>query len=118
MLDVKIPAVYRLTYAIGRVICRRLAKKYGFETDGIPDMGEPYIMVCNHVTESDQIFVMLASTQPVYFVCGEHLLRNPVYGRPLKLLADPIPVEKQVLLKRREGDDAPSPGGPQRHDLP
>lgn len=94
MLDVKIPAVYRLTYAIGRMISRRLAKKYEFETDGIPDMGEPYIMVCNHVTESDQIFVMLASTQPVYFVCGEHLLRNPVYGKPLKILADPIPVEK------------------------
>ncbi len=94
MINVDTPVRYRVSYAIGRLICRGLARKYEFETDEIPETGEPYILVSNHLTESDQIFAILGSPRPIYFVCGEHLLRNKLYGKPLKLLADPIPVEK------------------------
>lgn len=94
MEKVNTPATYRMTYAIGRLICRGLARKYSFETDEVPEIGEPYIIISNHVTEADQVFIILVSPRPVYFVCGEHLLRNKLYGKPLKLLADPIPVAK------------------------
>ena len=93
MEKVRTPGAYGPAYAIGRRVCKSLAKKYEFETDLIPKIDEPYIMMSNHVTESDQIFTCIASPRPMFYVCGEHLLRGK-YSLPLKFLANPIPVEK------------------------
>ncbi len=70
-----------------------MKKKYGFRTDLVPGMEEPYLMLSNHTTEDDMFFCGIASPQPMCFVCGEHLLRKG-YGRLLRVLADPVPVPK------------------------
>ncbi len=84
-------AVYGLIRAFIRPVIKR---KYSFSTDYVPETGEPYIMLSNHTTEDDMLFTGTASRKHMYFVCGEHLLRNKLYGKPLRLLADPIPIPK------------------------
>lgn len=66
-------ATYRLVCWVGKFITKR---KYSFKTDKVPKVGEPYIMISNHTTEEDMLFAGLASRRHMYFVCGEHLLRN------------------------------------------
>ena len=86
--------LYRAVYRVVRLFIKPyVRKKYGFSTDLVPKMSEPYLMVSNHTTEEDMFFCGLASRQPMCFVCGEHLLRKG-YGRLLRTLADPIPVPK------------------------
>lgn len=68
--------------------------KYRFKTNRIPQMDEPFILLSNHTTEEDMLFTAAASKQHMYFVCGEHLLRNKLYGKPLRVLGDPVPVPK------------------------
>ena len=68
--------------------------KYRFKTDTLPRIEEPYLLLSNHTTEEDMFFTIAASKEPMYFVCGEHLLRNKLYGKPLRVLADPVPIPK------------------------
>ena len=68
--------------------------KYRFKTDKLPQIDEPYILLSNHTTEEDMFFTGAASRHHMYFVCGEHLLRNKHYGRLLRTLADPVPLPK------------------------
>ena len=68
--------------------------KYRFKTDRLPKMEEPYLLLSNHTTEEDMLFTAAASRRHMYFVCGEHLLRNKLYGKPLRILVNPVPVPK------------------------
>ena len=71
-------------------------------------------MLSNHTTEVDMLFVGTACRQHMYFVCGEHLLRNKTYGSLLRRLADPIPIPKgsaslkairEILNRIKEGQN-------------
>ncbi|MCR5336373.1 MAG: 1-acyl-sn-glycerol-3-phosphate acyltransferase [Synergistes sp.] len=87
--------LHKAVYSIIRAIVRPYIRhKYRFTTDMIPDLKEPYLMLSNHTTEEDMLFTGTAGRKHMYFVCGEHLLRNRVYGKPLRILADPIAVPK------------------------
>jgi len=88
------PLLYRLVYGTVRALVAPTLKKYTFTTDRVPELDEPYLMVSNHTTERDMWMTGRASRQPMYFVCGEHLLRNRLYGKALRTLADPIPMPK------------------------
>ena len=88
------PLRYRIIYHGVRFYQRLAMRKYGFTTDKVPKMDEPYLMISNHTTEFDMWLTGLASPKPVYYVCGEHLTRKKVYGKPLRLLGNPIPVPK------------------------
>ncbi len=68
--------------------------KYTFTTDRVPRLNEPFLLLSNHTTEEDMLFTGTACKEHMYFVCGEHLLRNRLYGKPLRVLLDPIPVPK------------------------
>lgn len=82
---------YRLVYYVAKRVTK---KKYSFTTDRVPKVGEPYIMISNHTTEEDMLFAGLASKRHMYYVCGEHLLRNKTYGKLLRVLINPIPLPK------------------------
>ncbi|MCR5760720.1 MAG: 1-acyl-sn-glycerol-3-phosphate acyltransferase [Sphaerochaetaceae bacterium] len=82
-------------YHVARLVTGPMVKKkYSFTTDRIPKLREPFIMLSNHTTEDDMLFTGMASKQHMTFVCGEHLLRNKTYGKPLRLLINPIPLPK------------------------
>lgn len=85
---------YRFVYGCARLYSKLEMKKYSFTTDLIPKMDEPFFMISNHTTEFDMWAVAVASPRPFYIVCGEHLTRNKVYGKPLRIFANPIPVPK------------------------
>ena len=88
-------AFHRAFYAVGRALLVPYVKlKYGFRTNRIPPLDEPFLLVSNHTTEEDMFFAGVASRSHMYFVCGEHLLRDPRYGKALRALVDPIPVPK------------------------
>ena len=100
-------------------MCRKLAlpyihARYGFKTNILEKVEGPFLLVSNHTTEDDMFFTAAASRQPMYFVCGEHLLRNKVYGRFLRKLLRPIPVPKgastlpavrQILKRLNDGQN-------------
>ena len=71
-----------------------LKLRYQFTTDTLPPMDEPFILLSNHTTEDDMFFTGTAVRGHMYFVCGEHLLRNRLYGGLLRNLVDPIPLPK------------------------
>ena len=105
--------VHKLVYHLVRFFIRPMVwRKYRFTTDHVPKMKEPFLLVSNHTTEDDMLFTGLASFQQTYFVCGEHLLRNKVYGKALRILQDPIPLTKggaslsavkEMLLRLKAG---------------
>ena len=105
--------INKATYALVRLLAKGITKKkYSFRTDRVPEVGEPYIMISNHTTEEDMLFAGLASRRHMYFVCGEHLLRNKTYGKPLRILINPIPLPKggaalgaikEILKRVRQG---------------
>ncbi len=90
-----------------------LLRKYSFQTDRLPELEEPFLMVANHTTESDMLMAAVAAQKPMYFVCGEHLLRGK-YGRLIQRLANPIPLPKgassvpaikEILRRLRQGNN-------------
>ena len=87
--------LHKAVYHIAKVVLPPFLKnKYSFRTDRLPELDEPYIMLSNHTTENDMFFAGMASRRHMYFVCGEHLLRNKTYGKLLRVLVDPIPLPK------------------------
>ncbi|MCR5594396.1 MAG: 1-acyl-sn-glycerol-3-phosphate acyltransferase [Lachnospiraceae bacterium] len=88
-------ALHKIIYTIAVFVIKPAMKiKYGFKTDKVPDIKEPFILLSNHTTEDDMCFTAMAVRGHMYFVCGEHLLRNKLYGKLLRILIDPIPVPK------------------------
>lgn len=77
-----------------RLVSPFLKAKYSFRTDMVPHLDEPYIMLSNHTTDLDMLFVGMASREHMYFVCSEHLLRNKLYGKLLRHLVNPIPLPR------------------------
>ena len=104
---------YETLFRSALPVFRLLLKKYRFQTDHLPVMDEPFLMLANHATESDHFMAACAARQPMTFVCGEHLLRGK-YGRLLKSIANPIPVPKgasairsvrEILRRLRHGEN-------------
>ena len=82
-----------------RFLCRLLgpAIRYraGLEMERLPE-GKAAVVVCNHVTNFDPVFLALASpTRPLTYVASEHILRDrPMLRKLLYALFDPIPRRK------------------------
>ena len=88
-------SIPKTVYSVARFFVKPyVRRKYQFTTEKLPSVGEPFILLSNHTTEDDMLFTALASRQPMSFVCGEHLLRNRLYGKLLRSLVNPIPLPK------------------------
>ena len=106
---------YSVLYRFARCLIAPYVKsRYSFRTDLVPEQEEPFLLVSNHTTEDDMFFTLRACARPMYFVCGEHLLRNKYYGKLLRSLCNPIPVPKggatlsavmQMLKRLKAGDN-------------
>lgn len=79
---IKVTWYQRFLYNVVRLVARiKLKNKYGFEVKALK-MDEPYIIMSNHLTDNDMLFLLLAVKGPLFFVCSEHLAR----GKDSKIL--------------------------------
>lgn len=72
-------------------IVRPVAKrKFNLSYETLENIEGPYLVLSNHTTDWDCIFVGLASTRQLYFVATEKLARMGIGGRLVRNLFDPI----------------------------
>lgn len=64
--------------------------KFGYRYKSIGKIKGPYIVLANHTTDWDPLFVGVASKKQMYFVASEHIARWKVAFKFLKYAFDPI----------------------------
>ena len=87
---------YRLIYRLGSFLATFLLRKYRFDTNKIRKTDENYLVVSNHLTELDWLILAAAFKEHMYFVAGEHLLRNK-FGPKAQKWQDTIFVFKDAV---------------------
>lgn len=67
-----------------------LKKKFNYTFDAIPKTDGPFFLLINHNLNIDAVLVSLATSEPIYFVASEHMLRGGIgaslvrhYFRPI-----------------------------------
>ena len=81
---------FKAVWAILRPIAMLITLiRFNFKTK-IYDPQGPYIVVCNHVTDWDPIFVACAFKEPMRFVSSEHIMRAGFVSKIIGWAADPI----------------------------
>ena len=71
---------------------------FRFSYDPLPDIPGPFLLVSNHTTEFDPIFLSIAAGKPLRFVANEHIMRKGFGTRFLTAFFHPI-----VHRKGRDG---------------
>ena len=61
------------------------------------DHKRQYLILYNHQTDYDQIFVGLAFRQPIYYLAMEDILSNGWISSFLRFAVAPIPIKKQTM---------------------
>ena len=74
-----------------------IRRKFNYQFDKLPDIGGPFLLLCNHNTDYDPIFVSLACPAPVRFVASEHITRSGLGAWFLKRYFAPIIHTKGVM---------------------
>lgn len=64
--------------------------KFHFYNKRIPLLKEPLIIISNHCTGVDPVFIGCAFSNHVYYVAGEHVLRMGLASKFIKFMFDPI----------------------------
>lgn len=67
-----------------------MKSKYRYYSKRLPLQKEPFIVLANHCTGLDPIFIGCSFSNHVYFVAGEHVLRMGLASRFIKYMFDPI----------------------------
>jgi len=90
-----------------------LKLKFGYRYEVAKDLPENYIVLSNHTTDFDPIFVAASFPKQMYFIASEHITRWKKFYPILKHLFDPIIRQKgtvaaaaviQALRKVKEGN--------------
>ena len=72
-----------------------LKLRYGVKKSGNLTLpGEPCVVLYNHVTDLDIVWVMDAFREQMYCVASEHVVRLPVAGKLISLFFAPILIKK------------------------
>jgi len=79
----------RIAYCIFRLKYRFRSKLYKLPK-------EPHLILFNHVSNLDPVFVGLSFTRPTYFIANEDLFNIPYVSKILNYLVAPIPKQKSV----------------------
>ncbi len=82
---------YRGARAVLGPLLKRL---FCYEAQPAQQINGPYIVIANHTTDLDALFVSISFPRHMYFVASEHLFRTRVLGGLLKYFLDPIPKQK------------------------
>jgi 1-acyl-sn-glycerol-3-phosphate acyltransferase len=86
--------------------------KFNYHPEKLEPEHKPYIILSNHTTDYDPIFLGLSVPELVHYVASDHVFRWGFTSRLLKFLGDPIPrlksatdiqAVKQVFIKLNEG---------------
>jgi len=89
----------RKIYAILKIIAAPFIKSRfnfkGGEFFKAPD--EPFIVISNHVTNLDMVWVAISMDKHLYFVSSEHVVRKGILGRAVNFLFHPIVREKATV---------------------
>ena len=64
--------------------------KFGYKYEKAKDLPETYIVLSNHVTDYDPVFVSASFDKQMYFVASEHTTRWGLASKFLKHCFDPI----------------------------
>ena len=67
-----------------------IAKWFGYTYDTISAADEPYLILSNHNTDLDPVFVGVAVERHSYFVATENIMRKPTVAWLMKKVFDPI----------------------------
>lgn len=59
-----------------------------------PAVPAPYLVIANHTTDFDSLFVALSFPQQMYYVASEHIFRSPFLRRFFAYMLAPIPKRK------------------------
>ena len=85
---------HRIVWKLLRPFARLLLKcKFNYSSPVYAPKG-PFIVLCNHVTDWDPIFVGAAFKEQMYFVTSEHLLRLGFVSKLIMWLQAPIARQK------------------------
>ena len=85
---------HRIVWKLLRPVARLLLKiKFNYSAPTYAPKG-PFIVLCNHVTDWDPIFVGAAFKEQMYFVTSEHLLRLGFVSKLIMWLQAPIARQK------------------------
>ena len=71
-----------------------LKRLFRFEAQLAPHVEGPYIVIANHTTDLDALFVAMSFPKQMYFVASEHIFRSTILSRLLVRYLDPIPKQK------------------------
>ncbi len=82
---------YRVMRALLRPWLRWL---FGLRALPAPDVAGPMIVVANHTTDLDALFVAMSYPKHMYYVASEHIFRKPLLRRFFTFFLDPIPKRK------------------------
>jgi len=64
--------------------------KFGFQYKRANDLPDNYIVLSNHVTDYDMVFLICSFPKQMYFVASEHIARRKTLYAFLKYAAEPI----------------------------
>lgn len=78
-------------YSIIRPLVVLFAKfKFGFQYKKAENLPEKYIVLSNHVTDYDMVFLICSFPKQMYFVASEHIARWKALYALLQYIAEPI----------------------------
>ena len=104
---------HRIVFSIGQFLAiPYLRLKFRYSFDKIPELKGPYLLLANHNTDFDPLFVGAACPHQVYFVATEKILRMGMLTVLVMALFQPIihykgktgiSSVKEILSKLKEG---------------
>ncbi len=82
---------HKIFYAIVRLLIRAfLSIRFGYTCKKAADLPEQYIVLANHTTDYDPLFVASSFPRHMYFVSSEHVARWGFVSKLLIAFLDPI----------------------------
>lgn len=80
----------RAFHFFGLFVIPWVRRKFNYDCDKIRGTGKPYILVCNHNTDFDPVFLANAVDDFVYLVATEKITRMGILGALVRFFFDPI----------------------------
>ena len=82
---------HKLIYTIIKPIVTLFLKlRFGFKRGRMREEKGPFVVVCNHVTNFDMLFLACTFKEYIYFVASEHTFRAGFASKLLRWVFDPI----------------------------
>ena len=82
--------LFRLFMRLKKLLRPPVSSWFGYTYDIISAEDEPYLILANHNTDLDPVFLGLAVERHCYFVATENILRKESVARFMKRVFDPI----------------------------